>query len=217
MGKAAYIDNEQYQIADGETILEFVRRNKGKELIPTLCQAGNLENYGSCRLCSVEVAPVENGITRVMASCHTPVTDGQYIYPATDKIKKLRKNIIELILTDYPSDKIHPEPGYLATEFQEILSSIGIPVVRYPAASNHSDIAPDRSHPYIWSDMSECISCYRCVRACDELQSEHVLGVKGRGMDSMIIKGFNESFIDSSCVSCGACVQTCPTNAISDR
>jgi len=217
MDKVAFIDNAPFQINRGETILEFVRRNKGKELIPTLCQADNLENYGSCRICSVEVAVQENGPSKVVASCHSPVSEGQYIYPSTEKIKKLRKNIIELVLTYYPADKIHPEPGKLPTEFQMALSSIGIPEVRYPVANNRSYIAPDRSHPYIWSDMSECISCYRCVRACDELQSEHVLGVLGRGINSRIIKGFNESFIDSPCVSCGACVQTCPTNAISDR
>jgi formate dehydrogenase major subunit len=217
MEKVAYIDTIPYQIIEGETILEFVRRNKGRDIIPTLCQADNLENYGSCRLCSVEVALNRNDKSKVMASCHSPVSEGQYIYPSTEKIKKLRKNIIELILTDYPSDRIYPEPGNLATEFQEVLSSQGIPEVRYPATDTRKDISPDRSHPYIWSDMAECISCYRCVRACDELQSEHVLGVLGRGMNSIIIKGFNENFIDSPCVSCGACVQTCPTNALSDR
>jgi formate dehydrogenase major subunit len=217
MEKVAYIDNQPFHVIEGETILEFVRRCKGNDLIPTLCQAGNLENYGSCRLCSVEVALMENGLSKVIASCHSPVSEGQYIYPSTDKIKKLRKNIIELILTDYPAGKLHPEPGNLATEFQQVLSSIGIPKVRYPVARNHCDIAKDRSHPYIWSDMAECISCYRCVRACDELQAEHVLGLRGRGMNSMIIKGYDGSFKDSQCVSCGACVQTCPTNAMSDR
>jgi formate dehydrogenase major subunit len=217
MDKVAYIDNTPCQIITGETILEFVRRNKGRELIPTLCQSDNLENYGSCRICSVEVALRENGPSRVMASCHTPVAEGHFIYPSTEKIKKLRKNIIELVLTDYPVDRIYPEKGKLPTEFQMTLTSIGVPVVRYPVSNNHSEISPDRSHPYIWSDMDECISCYRCVRACDELQSEHVLGVMGRGINSRIIKGFDESFINSPCVACGACVQTCPTNAISDR
>jgi formate dehydrogenase major subunit len=217
MYKVACINNTPYQFFDDETILDFVRRLKGRELIPTLCQTDNLENYGSCRICSVEVALKENGISKVVASCHTPVAEGQFIYPSTEKIIRLRKNIVELILTDYPECKIHPLPGEMPTEFQKTLSQIGIPEVRYPAVKNHSDILPDRSHPYIWSDMAECISCYRCVRACDELQSEHVLGISGRGMNSIIIKGYNESFIDSPCVSCGACVQTCPTNAISDR
>ena len=217
MDKVAYIDNAPYEIVQSETILDFVRRNQGRELIPTLCQSDNLENYGSCRICSVEVALKENGPTRVMASCHSPVMEGQYIYPSTERIKKLRKNIIELVLTDYPAYKIHPEPGTLPTEFQMILSAIGIPEVRYPVAKDITEISPDMTHPYIWANMAECINCYRCVRACDELQSEHVLGIMGRGIHCRIIKGYDESFIDSPCVSCGACVQTCPTNALTDR
>jgi formate dehydrogenase major subunit len=217
MNKLAYIDNVPFPVNEGETILEFVRRYKGSELIPTLCQVDNLENYGSCRICSVEVSQEENGPSKVMASCHSTVIEGHHIYPSTEKIKKLRRNIIELVLTDYPADRIYPEPGNMPTEFQKVISSIGIPEIRYPLSNNHSDISPDRSHPYIWSDMIECISCYRCIRACDELQSEHIIGIKGRGINSRIIKGFDENFIDSSCVSCGACVQTCPTNAITDR
>jgi formate dehydrogenase major subunit len=217
MNKVAYIDSIPHEIISGETILEFVRRIMGRELIPTLCQSDNLENYGSCRVCSVDVALKENGPLKVVASCHTPVAEGQHIFPSTDRVKKLRRNIIELLLTQYPADKIHPPEGMLPTEFQRVLMSIGIPEPRYPYVHNKPAVAIDHSHPYIWSDLSECINCYRCVRACDELQSEHVLGISGRGIDSMIIKGDNKSFIETNCVSCGACVQTCPTNAISDR
>jgi predicted molibdopterin-dependent oxidoreductase YjgC len=217
MDKVAFIDNTPYNLSEGETILDFVRRHKGIDVIPTLCQADNLENYGSCRICSVEVSLKLNGPAKVMASCHSPVTEGMYIYPSTERMKKLRKNILELVLTDYPQDKIHAMYDRLPTEFQKVLASVGIPEVRYPFLKNRSEIIEDRSHPYIRSDLSECIKCYRCVRACDELQSEHVLAVMGRGIESRIIKGYNESFIDSPCVSCGACVQACPTNALSDR
>ncbi len=217
VNEIAYIDNQPYPVVTGETILEFVRRVMGRDIIPTLCQADNLENYGSCRICSVEVALKENGPARVMASCHTPVAPGYYIYHSTEKIKRLRKNILELVLTDYPEGKLIPDPGKLPTEFQKTVASVGITSVRYPKNHKKADVAPDRSHPYIWSDMSECINCYRCVRACDELQAEHVLGVFGRGSESRIIKGADSDFLESPCVSCGACVQTCPTNAISDR
>jgi len=215
MDNTAYIDNTPYQIHSGETILEFVRRIRGRDLIPTLCQADNLENYGSCRVCSVEVALKEDGPGRVMASCHTPVAAGYYIYPSTEKIKRLRRNILELVLSEYPPDKLTPDPGMLPTEFQNFVAAAGNPEVRY-----HRSVAEhgkDRSHPYIWSDLTECIKCYRCVRACDELQTEHVLGIHGRGHESRIIKGYDMTFRESPCVSCGACVQTCPTNALTDR
>lgn len=215
MDNIAYIDNKPYEIKKGETILEFVRRHRGRDLIPTLCQADNLENYGSCRICSVEVALTKDGPAKVMASCHTPVAAGHYLYPSTARIKRLRKNILELVLSEYPPERVTPEPGMIPTEFQSVLATLGTPEVRY-----QRKITPyekDRSRPYVWSELTECIKCYRCVRACDELQTAHVLNVAGRGDRSRIIKGFDSSFRDSVCVSCGACVQTCPTNALSDR
>ncbi len=214
----AYINNTAYEFQQGETILDFVRRiEANQQAVPTMCQDDRLENFGSCRVCSVEVAREENGPTRTMASCHTPVTEGIYIYPHTEKIQRLRKNIVELVLTDYPSDKVFPEEGKKATPFQETLQQIGVPTVRYPEGKNHLDIQPDREHPYIKSDLSQCINCFRCVRACEEIQGEMVLGMSGRGFATHIIKGFDTTFNESACVSCGACVQTCPTEALTDK
>ena len=215
MNNTAYIDNIPYLFVPGETILEFVRRNRDREIIPTLCQADNLENYGSCRICSVDVALKEDGPARVMASCHTPVAAGYYIYPSSERIKRLRRNILELVLSEYPPERERPETGKLPTELQKVVAEAGYPEVRYPRAVKVHE--KDRSHPYIWADLTECIKCYRCVRACDELQAEHVLAVHGRGNGSRIIMGYDQNFADSPCVSCGACVQTCPTNALSDR
>ncbi|MGK0240926.1 MAG: formate dehydrogenase major subunit, partial [Candidatus Pelagisphaera sp.] len=81
---------------------------------------------------------------------------------------------------------------------------------------NHLDREKDLSHPYMTSDFSKCINCYRCVRACDEVQGQFVLSMAGRGFDSRIVKGLDQSFDESACVSCGACSQACPTAAISD-
>jgi formate dehydrogenase major subunit len=214
----AYINNISYNFNEGETILEFVRRiENNKNTIPTMCQDDRLENFGSCRVCSVEVAREKNGPTKTMASCHTPISEGLYIYPNTDKIKRLRKNIVELVLTDYPSDKIFPSKNKKATPFQETIAQIGIPNVRYPKGVNHLDIQPDRAHPYIKADLSQCINCFRCVRACEEIQGEMILGMSGRGFATNIIKGFDTTFNESACVSCGACVQTCPTEALTDK
>jgi formate dehydrogenase major subunit len=215
MSKTAYINHQEFEIVEGETILSFIRRYKEKNLIPTLCDAPNLEPFGSCRVCSVEVALEENGPVKTMASCHTPVSEGQYIYTSTESVKALRKNIVELVLTDHPLDCLTCEVNGNC-ELQTVAAQVGIREVRYPEGDNHLYREKDLSHPYMTSDLSKCINCYRCVRACDEVQGEFVLSMSGRGFDTHIIKGLDESFMDSDCVSCGACSQACPTSAISD-
>ncbi len=213
----AYINNIAHNIEEGETILDFVRRIESRDAIPTMCQDDRLDNFGSCRVCSVDVAREINGPVKTVASCHTPIFDGAHIYHNTDKIKRLRKNVVELILSDYPSDKVFPEEGKRPTEFQKTIAQIGIPNIRYPQGENHLNIERDNSHPYIKSDLSQCINCFRCIRACEEIQGEMILGMSGRGFATSIIKGFDTNFDLSACVSCGACVQTCPTEALSDK
>jgi formate dehydrogenase major subunit len=213
--KVAYINNEPYEIREGETILSLLKRNFGKDAVPTLCDAPNLDPFGSCRVCSVDVALAENGPSKAMASCHTPVMANSYIYPDSDRIQKLRKNIIELVLTDHPLDCLTCEVNNNC-ELQTVAAQVGIRDVRYPEGKNHLDREKDLSHAYMTSDFSKCINCFRCVRACDEVQGEFVLNMAGRGFDSHIIKSSNDDFKNSDCVSCGACAQACPTSAISD-
>ena len=213
--KVAYIDDQAYPIKDGETILAFLKRNFGKDYIPTLCDAPNLQPFGSCRVCSVDVALKQDGPVKAMASCHTPVTVGTYIYPHSDRVQKLRKNIIELVLTDHPLDCLTCEVNNNC-ELQAVAAKVGVRDVRYPEGKNHLDRTKDLSHPYMTSDMSKCINCFRCVRACDEVQGQFVLSMAGRGFDSHIVKGAETTFNLSDCVSCGACAQACPTSAISD-
>lgn len=195
MKNTAFINNIEYAFNDGETILNFVHRIEQKKIIPTLCDAPNLDPFGSCRVCSVEVALEKNGNTKTMAACHSPVASGQYIYPSTESIQKLRKNIIELVLTDHPLDCLTCEVNGNC-ELQTVAASVGIRDVRYPEGENHLDRAKDLSHPYMTSDLSKCINCYRCVRACDEVQGEFVLSMAGRGFDTKIIKGTDSSFME---------------------
>ena len=213
--KTAFIDNQEFEITEGESMLEFIRRHKGKDIVPTLCDAPNLEAFGSCRVCSVEVALEKGGATKTMASCHSPVLEGKYIYTSSQSIRKLRKNIVELVLTDHPLDCLTCEVNGNC-ELQTVAAQVGIRDVRYPAGENHLHKQKDLSHPYMTSDFSKCINCYRCVRACDEVQGQFVLSMAGRGFDAHIVKGSDQSFLDSDCVSCGACSQACPTSAISD-
>lgn len=215
MNKVAYINDRPFAIEDGETILSFVKRYHGEKAVPTLCDAPNLDPFGSCRVCSVDVALEKDGKRKVQASCHTPITEGAYIYPESDEIQKLRKNIIELVLTDHPLDCLTCEVNGNC-ELQDVAARVGIRDVRYPEGENHLDRQKDLSHPYMTSDLSKCINCYRCVRACDEVQGQFVLSMAGRGFDSRIIKGIDQTFSGSECVSCGACAQACPTSAISD-
>lgn len=211
----AYIDNKPYEIQDGETILAFLKRNFGNDYVPTLCDAPNLDPFGSCRVCSVDVALKENGPVKSQASCHTPVAPGSYIFPHSERIQKLRKNIVELVLTDHPLDCLTCEVNNNC-ELQTVAAKVGVRDVRYPEGKNHLDRKKDLSHPYMTSDFSKCINCFRCVRACDEVQGQLVLSMAGRGFDSHIIKSLDTTFEKSDCVSCGACAQACPTSAISD-
>ncbi|MDN5204979.1 formate dehydrogenase subunit alpha [Fulvivirgaceae bacterium BMA10] len=215
MSKIAYIDDQPFEIQDGETILQFIKRYKEEDTVPTLCDAPNLDPFGSCRICSVDVALEKDGPAKTLASCHTPVVEGSYIYPESGRVQRLRRNIMELVLTDHPLDCLTCEVNGNC-ELQTVAAKVGIREVRYPEGKHHLDREKDLSHPYMTSDLSKCINCYRCVRACDEVQGQFVLSMSGRGFDSKIIKGNDTSFMESDCVSCGACAQACPTSAISD-
>ncbi len=211
----AYIDGEPLQFKSGDTLLNFIDRHRGRGHVPTLCDAPQLEPYGACRVCSVEVALQPDGPRRVVASCHTPLSAGMHVFTESKKIRSLRKNIVELVLTDHPLDCLTCEVSGNC-ELQTVAAKVGIRGVRYPAGANHLDRAKDHSHAYMTSELSKCINCSRCVRACDEIQGQHVLSMHGRGFNARIIKGLDTSFADSECVSCGACAQACPTSAISD-
>lgn len=215
MIKTAFINDKPFEFQNGDTILQFIKRYFEDDYIPTLCDAPNLKPFGSCRVCSVDVAIQQGGGRKTQASCHTPVIENSYIYTHSEAILKLRKNIIELVLTDHPLDCLTCEVNNNC-ELQDVAAKVGVRKVRYPEGKNHLDREKDLSHPYMTSDFSKCINCYRCVRACEEVQGELVLSMAGRGFDSHIIKSFENNFFESDCVSCGACAQACPTSAISD-
>lgn len=217
MSEQAYLDGNPYDIEAGETLLKFIDRHRGKGTIPTLCYDDRLEPFGSCRVCSVEVALAEDGPRKMMATCHTPASKGMWIYSESEDVKRLRKNIVELVLTDYPIHTLESAPNGNA-ELMHVIDQVGLDIksVRYPPGKNHTGRKQDTSHPYMRADLSKCINCYRCVRACDEIQGQFVLNMHGRGFDNHIIMGADTSFKESPCVSCGACSQTCPTGAITD-
>ncbi len=213
--KNVFIDGKAYPFVEGLSILKFIKKNIGQKTVPTLCAEPRVKAYGACRVCSVDVKFSEDGKSKAVASCHTPMTAGMHISTNSANIQKLRKNIIELVLTDHPLDCLTCEANG-ACELQDVAAAVGIREVRYAKGKNHLDREKDTSHPYMRMDLSKCINCSRCVRACDEIQGQFVLTMSGRGFDAKISVDDDGSFGDSSCVSCGACAQICPTSAISD-
>ena len=214
--KIAYIDGKPYEIGSNHTsILKFVKSYLGEKKVPTLCDDPNLTPYGACRVCSVEVALEKDGPTKVVASCHTPVGENQHIFTNNEELKNLRKNIVELVLTDHPMNCSTCEVDQNC-ELQNVANDLGIIKHRYNNPKQHKGVPKDTSHDYMRMNLDNCINCGRCVRACDEIQGSFVLTMSGRSFDSRITADNDMLFGNSSCVSCGACAHTCPTDAISD-
>ncbi len=214
--KIAYIDGKPYEIGSNHTsILKFVKSYLGEKKVPTLCDDPNLTPYGACRVCSVEVALEKDGPTKVVASCHTPVGENQHIFTNNEELKNLRKNIVELVLTDHPMNCSTCEVDQNC-ELQNVANDLGIIKHRYNNPKQHKGVPKDTSHDYMRMNLDNCINCGKCVRACDEIQGSFVLTMSGRSFDSRITADNDMLFGNSSCVSCGACAHTCPTDAISD-
>jgi formate dehydrogenase alpha subunit len=214
--KVAYIDNVAHQIKPNHTsVLKFVREYLGEKKIPSLCDDSNLAPYGACRICSVEIALQKDGPIKTVASCHTPITEDSYILTTNERLQSLRKNIVELVLTDHPMACSTCEVNNNC-ELQTVANNLGISKHRYNKPKQNKGIPKDTSHAYMRMNLDNCINCGRCVRACDEIQGSFVLTMSGRGFESNITTDNDMLFGNSSCVSCGACAHTCPTDAISD-
>ena len=181
--------------------------------IPKLCATDSLDAFGSCRLCTVEI----KGIKGKPASCTTPVSEGMSVKTQSDELAKLRRNIMELYISDHPLDCLTCSANG-DCELQDMAGAVGLREVRYGfEGENHLDLKQDHSNPYFSFDASKCVVCSRCVRACDEIQGTFALTADGRGFDSKIVAGQAQSFLESDCVSCGACVQACPTAALMEK
>ncbi|NQY64422.1 MAG: formate dehydrogenase subunit alpha [Alteromonadaceae bacterium] len=205
------IDGVSVTVAEGTSVLRaaaLVDIN-----IPKLCASDNLEAFGSCRLCTVSI----EGMRGMPASCTTPVREGMKVQTQNAELAKLRRNVMELYISDHPLDCLTC-PANGDCELQDVAGVVGLREVRYGfEGENHLDAPTDSSNPYFSFDASKCIVCSRCVRACEEVQGTFALTVDGRGFDSKIAAGQNDAFIESDCVSCGACVQACPTATLMEK
>ena len=205
------IDGLPASVRAGTSILRAARES-GID-IPKLCATDSLKPFGSCRMCLVEV----EGRTGYPASCTTPVEAGMRIRTQTAALASLRRNVMELYISDHPLDCLTCSANG-DCELQDMAGAVGLRDVRYGFdGDNHLDAGVDASNPYFQFDASKCIVCSRCVRACDEVQGTFALTIEGRGFGAKVAAGIGESFLDSECVSCGACVQACPTATLMEK
>src|SRR5712672_3122740 len=181
--------------------------------VPKLCATEQLEAFGSCRLCLVQI----EGMKGLPASCTTLVSEGMKVTTQNQKIAEVRRGVMELYISDHPPDCLTcPANGHC--ELQDMAGAVGLREVRYGyEGENHLSLGKDTSNPYFTFDASKCIVCSRCVRACEEQQGTFALTIQGRGFESKVSPSQNQSFMDSECVSCGACVQACPTATLSEK
>ncbi|CAM8454795.1 COG3383 Uncharacterized anaerobic dehydrogenase [Candidatus Methylopumilus universalis] len=198
------IDGVSVSVPEGTSIMHAA--SISGVTVPKLCATDNLEPFGSCRLCLVEI----EGRRGYPASCTTLVAEGIRVRTQTPKLADIRRGVMELYISDHPLDCLTCATNG-DCELQDMAGAVGLRDVRYGyEGKNHLKSEKDTSNPYFTFDPSKCIVCSRCVRACEEVQGTYALTIQGRGFDSKVSAG-NKDFKDSECVSCGACVQACPT------
>ena len=205
------IDGQQVTVPAGTSVMRAAALAGVK--VPRLCATDSLEAFGSCRVCLVEI----EGVKGYPASCTTPVRADMVVHTQTGKLAALRRNVMELYISDHPLDCLTcPTNG--DCELQDTAGELGLREVRYGYdGANHLSAPKDESNPYFTFDASKCIVCSRCVRACEETQGTFALTIQGRGFDSSVSAGQGEAFMDSECVSCGACVKACPTATLTEN
>ena len=202
------IDGRRVRVPAGSSVMRAAA--EAGIQVPKLCATDSLEAFGSCRLCLVEI----EGRKGYPASCTTPVEAGMRVRTQSEKLQQLRRNVMELYVSDHPLDCLTC-PANGDCELQDMAGAVGLREVRYDTGGeNHLAEPKDESNPYFTFDPARCIVCSRCVRACEETQGTFALTISGRGFDSRVSPGAQQPFMDSECVSCGACVQACPTAAL---
>ncbi len=198
------LNGREVEAQDGETIWQAARRH-GEE-IPHLCYSPEpgYRADGNCRACMVEI----EGERVLAASCIRRPTAGMKVLTASERAKRSRAMVFELLLADQPARATSHDPD---SKFWAWTDRIGLAASRFPAGERP---AADSSHKAMRVNLDACINCGLCVRACREVQVNDVIGMAYRGHGAKVIFDFDDPMGESTCVACGECVQACPTGAL---
>ena len=201
------INGKKVEFTNEKNLLTIIRK-AGIE-VPTLCYQPELSIFGACRLCTVE-----DDRGRCFASCSEEPRDGMVIYTHTERLRRHRKLIVELLLAAHCRDCTTCDKHGKCT-LQKLAYQLGVNRVRF---DNHREpMAVDFSSPALVRDPNKCILCGNCVRVCSEIQGVGVLGFAHRGTDATVTPAFDKAMIATNCVSCGQCRVVCPTGALTIR
>ena len=227
------IDGKEVKAPEGVTVLRAAELNG--IYIPTLCSHKDLSPFGGCRLCIVEI----EGMRGYPLSCYTIAKEGMKVKTDTSASREIRREVLQLILSEHPSSclicgesdycrdymgtirksgvttgcRFCPNDGQC--ELQEVVEKLGVHEINYPVL--YKGYEPERDDPFYDRDYNLCILCGRCVRMCQEMRGTAVLAFNFRGPKAVVGPAFGRNHIEAGCEFCGACVQVCPTGALSEK
>lgn len=203
------INGKQVTAPQGSTILQAA--NGAGIDIPTLCHHPALSDVGACRMCVVSVEKAR----ALQTACTTPALDGMVVNTESKEARDVRRFVLEMLLTDHPNECMTCEVNG-DCKLQDLVYDYNVPWPQHGGTRHEYPIDSD-PNPFIHVDLNKCISCGRCVRACNEMQNRDVWNFAYRGFATKLVAGADQLMLDAGCESCGQCVAYCPVGALTDR